>query len=110
VHGGGFFVSTHLISASPRADPRATRSISKICFVLEPVRSRASRSGDAVEREHEALAADAVAERLEEFLAAVLVGLAERLDERRARLLVADLAEAVRGLAARPRCPCPARA
>ena len=40
---------------------------------------------DAVEREHEALAADAVAERLEEFLAAVLVGVLERLEQRAAR-------------------------
>ena len=54
----------------------------------------------AVEREHQALAADAVAERLEEFLAAVLVGVAERLEQRTARRLVGDLAEPVGGLAA----------
>ena len=55
--------------------------------------------GDAAEREDEALAADAVAQRLEELLAAVLVGVLERLEQRAARLVVGDLAETGGGLA-----------
>ena len=70
----------------------------------------ALRLVDALQREDEALAADAVAERLEELLARVLVGLAERAEERLHRLLVRDLAEADGGLARDLDATCPGRA
>jgi hypothetical protein len=53
----------------------------------------------AVEGEHEALAADAVAERLEKLLPVVLVGVLERVEQRLARRLVRDAAQAVRRFA-----------
>jgi hypothetical protein len=73
----------------------------------EPLRLFLLIRANAVEREHEALAADAVAQGLEELLSVLglvaafvgLVGVGERLEQGSARGLVADLPEAVRGLA-----------
>ena len=82
--------------------------MSKICLVWNFSVS-AVVGLDGLEREDQAVGADAVAQRLEELLARVLVRLLERVEERLHRLLVRDLAETDRGFA-RDLDACPARA
>ena len=97
---GGLFVSTHFTSASPARGSASSRSISKICFVWNHCRLLGSSGrplSSARTRPSPPMPSRSASRN---FWRLSLSAFCERLEERAARRLVGDLAEAVGGLAA----------